>query len=99
MFDAFLDEVRYLKSKGIAVLVVIPPNERQWPYHAAFIAKLRRHTGDDIRLVDFGDPRRWRDLFLPADIRYDDEHMNVRGAAVWSRALAEQASEWMHDLH
>jgi len=99
MFDAFLGLVQYLRSKGIAVLVVMPPNERQWPFHAAFIARLRRCCTNDIRLADFGDASQWRDLFVPASIRYDDEHMNAKGAAIWSRALADRAAEWMNDLH
>jgi hypothetical protein len=99
MLDVFLAQVRALQAKGIAVLVVIPPNVRQWNYHAALIARLRRCCAGDIPLVDFGDPDRWRDLFLPSAIRYDDEHMNAKGADLWSRALADQASEWMDDLH
>lgn len=99
MFDVFLELVRYLRSKGFAVLVVMPPNERQWQFHAAFIARLRRCCASDIPLADFGDAVRWRDLFVPASIRYDDEHMNAKGAAIWSRALADRAAEWMNDLH
>jgi hypothetical protein len=99
MFGDFLDLVRYVRSKNIAVLVVTPPNERQWQFHASFIAKLRRCCANDIPLADFGDAGRWRDLFVPASIRYDDEHMNATGAAIWSRALAEKTAEWMHDLH
>lgn len=99
MFDVFLELVRYLRSKGFAVLVVMPPNERQWQFHAAFIARLRRCCASDIPLADFGDAGQWRDLFVPASIRYDDEHMNAKGAAIWSRALAGRAAEWMNDLH
>ena len=99
MVGVFLDLVRYLRANGIAVLVVMPPNERQWQFHAAFIAKLRRCCAGDIPLADFGDAGQWRDLFVPASIRYDDEHMNATGAAIWSRALADRAAEWMHDLH
>ena len=99
MFDVFLGLVRYLRSKGIAVLVVMPPNERQWQFHAAFIARLRRCCAGDIPLADFGDAGQWRNLFVPASIRYDDEHMNATGAAIWSRALADRAAEWMRDLH
>lgn len=99
MFDVFLRLVASLRSKGAAVLVVMPPNERQWQYHAAFIARLRRCCASDIALADFGDALRWRDLFVPASIRYDDEHMNVKGAAIWSRALADRVAGWISDLH
>src|SRR5205823_3693941 len=99
MVEVFLAQIRFLQAKGIAVLVVIPPNVRQWNYHAALIARLRRCCAIDIPLADFGDPHRWRDLFLPGAIRYDDEHMNAKGADVWSRALADRASEWLDDLH
>jgi hypothetical protein len=99
MFEGFLELVRYLRSRSIAVLVVTPPNERQWQFHAAFIARLRRCCARDIPLADFGDASRWRELFVPASIRYDDEHMNADGAAIWSRALAERTAEWMNDLH
>jgi hypothetical protein len=95
MFDAFLTEVRYLRARGIAVLALVPPNQGQWQYHADFIAKLRQRCGDDIPLLDFGDPGRWRDLFLPAAIRRDDQHMNAAGAARWSEALAGQVATWM----
>ena len=99
MFEEFRDLVRSLRSKGVAVLVVMPPNERQWQFHASFIAKLRRCCANDIPLADFGDAGTWRDLFVPAAIRYDDEHMNASGAAIWSRALAQTAATWIDDLH
>jgi hypothetical protein len=99
MFDAFLDLVRYLRSNGIAVLVVMPPNERQWPFHAAFIAKLRRCCAATFRSPTSATRASGADLFVPASIRYDDEHMNAKGAAIWSRALADRAAEWMNDLH
>ena len=97
MLDLFVAQVNYLRAHGIAVLVVIPPNERQWTYHTAFIARLRRRCGSEIPIVDFGDARRWRDLFVPPAIRYDDEHMNVKGAARWSEALADETAAWMDD--
>ena len=99
MLEDFLDLVRSLRSKGVAVLVVMPPNERQWPFHASFIATLRRCCASDIPLADFGDAGKWRDLFVPASIRYDDEHMNAAGAAIWSRALADTTAKWIDDLH
>lgn len=96
MFAVFLRLVSSLRAKGIEVLVVMPPNERQWQFHASFIDRLRRCCEKDIPLADFGDASRWRDLFVPASIRYDDEHMNAKGAAIWSRALAEEASRDLH---
>ena len=99
MLDVFLAQVNYLRAHDVAVLVVIPPNERQWIYHTAFIARLRRRCGNEIPVVDFGDARRWRDLFVPSAIRYDDEHMNATGAARWSEALADETAAWLNDLH
>jgi hypothetical protein len=90
MFEVLVEQVRFLSDKGIAVMVVIPPNLWMWTYHAAFLTRLRAQCGDDIAFVDFGDAEKWPELFLPADIRSDSAHMNAKGAAVWSKLLADQ---------
>jgi hypothetical protein len=90
MFEVFIEEVRFLRARGIDVLVVIPPNMWEWTYHAAFLIRLRAQCGDDIPFVDFGDAEKWPELFLPPSIRDDAAHMNVKGALVWSKVLADQ---------
>jgi hypothetical protein len=90
MFQVFVDQVRFLRSKGVQVLVVIPPNTWWWHFHVAFIARLHEHCGDEIPFIDFGDEQRWPELFLPPSIREDDSHMNAKGAVIWSKILADQ---------
>ena len=93
MFEVFVEQVRFLRDQGIKVLVVIPPNMWEWTYHVAFLTRLRARCRDDIPFVDFGDPDKWPELFLPPDIRYDNAHMDAKGAVVWSKVLADQFAE------
>jgi len=90
MFDVFVEQVRFLQDHDIKFLVVIPPNVWEWTYHVGFIERLRARCRDDIPFIDFGDFGKWPELFLPPDIRYNNAHMDSKGAAVWSTVLADQ---------
>ena len=90
MFDVFLEQVRFLRSKGIQVLVAIPPNTWAYTFQAALVTKLRERCGNDIPFVDFGDIDKWRELFLPPDTRVNTAHLSPKGAAIWSKAIADE---------
>ena len=90
MFDVFLEQVRFLRSKGIQVLVAIPPNTWAYTFQAALVTKLRERCGNDIPFVDFGDIDKWRELFLPPDTRVNTAHLSLKGAAIWSKAIADE---------
>ena len=89
----FLDIVSYLQHHGVAVLVIEPPNVWYWTADADFIAQFTAACHDQPPLVDFGDARKYRELFLPPEIRYDDAHLNGAGAVIWSRVLAKTFAE------
>jgi hypothetical protein len=93
MFDVLIEQIRFLRSKGIKVLIIIPPNQWEWTFHVALLSKLRTRCRDDVPFVDFGDLEMWPELFLPPNIRYDDAHMNSQGAEIWSKILADQVAK------
>jgi hypothetical protein len=93
MFDVLIEQIRFLRSKGIKVLIIIPPNQWEWTFHVALLSKLRTRCRDDVPFVDFGDLKRWPELFVPPNIRYDDAHMNSQGAEIWSKVLADQVAK------
>jgi len=95
MFDILIEQVRFLRGKGVKVLVATPPNDWAWPFHAALVAKLRTRCQDDVPFVDFGDSEKWPELFLPPDVRLNSAHLSSKGAALWSKALADQFSTFV----
>jgi hypothetical protein len=88
-FNYFARLVSDLQARGVTVLVIQPPSLWHWQTEAAFVAKLRSECPGRA-LIDFGDAQSFQNLFLPAEIRYDDAHMNGRGAVIWSEVLADK---------
>jgi hypothetical protein len=86
----FIDLVSFLHDRGVIVLVVQPPSTWYWEVEAEFVGKFRHRCPAQPPLVDFGDIESFRSLFLPADVRSDNAHMTGRGAAIWSKVLAEK---------
>jgi hypothetical protein len=91
-FGYFARLVLDLQARGVTVLVIQPPSLWHWQTEAAFVAKFRAQCPGQT-LIDFGDAQSFRNLFLPAEIRYDDAHMNGRGAVIWSEVLADRFAE------
>lgn len=84
-FDALRAQYQVARSIGARLVIVVPPMNEGAP------DRLRLHERGDIPdLVDFNSPERYPQLF-EFENRFDEQHLNRRGAEEFSRLFAAEA--------
>lgn len=84
--EIFAAQIAELERARIAAVYLVPATTQALPA----IGALHRR-GELPRLLDFGDPSRYPELYAP-ERRFDTEHLTQEGAELFSRLLAERFS-------
>jgi hypothetical protein len=92
MFAFFTRAIDIARSITPNVIAVEPPSMVHSEYELPFVARLRSSIVRGPPFLDFSDPREYPELFEVGN-RHDGSHLNVRGAVVWSRLLADRFAE------
>jgi hypothetical protein len=81
---------RYVRAKGAELILLRPPQISLWGYASAFAFQIEeRCYSRGPFLFNFGTPKDYPALFDPAN-RFDDDHLNIHGAAIFSRMIADR---------
>jgi hypothetical protein len=80
-----------IERQGARAILVRPPNVGQWSYDASFVRKYRQDCPNGPPLLDFT-PAAFPELY-EGQYHVDGSHLNVRGATIWSKVLADQVGE------
>jgi len=90
--EAVLDQVEWLRARGIRVVYFLPPDPLPIP------ELVRMEQEGLLRgLIRFNDPRAFPDLFRH-DRRYDRRHLNRRGAEELTRAFARRFAAHLREI-
>ena len=81
---ALAAQIAFVRAAGLEAIYVLPPRGEPTPHLSALAAQRALPT-----LLDFSSPDLDPELFA-IDHRFDDQHVNPRGAKVFSRRLAEE---------
>lgn len=93
-FDVFLSLIVRMRERGVATAVLRTPQVVHQKYALSFAAQYRRHCASGPPLMDFGNPRIYPELFAPAN-RIDIDHLNQKGAAIFSAMVANKLADLM----
>ena len=75
-------------AHGAVPIVVAPPSSNDWPVD--IIAWLDRNCAGQLPLrFDLFSPKKYPELWAPEN-RFNSDHLNINGAKIFSRLLAEQ---------
>ncbi|MBV8191824.1 MAG: hypothetical protein JO339_31630 [Alphaproteobacteria bacterium] len=83
--------ITLINAHGARAIVVRPPSLARWGYDVAFVRKYEQACSDGPPLLDFN-PDAYPTLYEGRN-HYDGAHLNVRGAEIWSRILADEVGE------
>lgn len=89
MLDHAIETIRITEARGFRVVVIQPPLLGNWTFAADFVTGFRRRCGAE-RLIDFGDPHEFPDLYQNFEYWHDGGHLSEKGAKVWSKMVAER---------
>jgi hypothetical protein len=82
---AFAGEIA---ARGAVPIVLAPPSFNDWPVH--IIAWLDRNCAGQLPLrLNLFSPKKYPELWAPEN-RFNSDHLNLNGAKIFSRLLADQ---------
>ena len=92
LFSSVTRIIDLIERHGARAIVVRPPSIWMWHYDLSLVRKLKEKCPAGPPVLDFGDPATYPELYERQN-HLDDAHLNTRGAAIWSRILADQIGE------
>ncbi|MBV9220539.1 MAG: hypothetical protein JOY94_14075 [Methylobacteriaceae bacterium] len=92
LLASFMD---FIRSRGASVIILRMPMTAHWNFETSFVARYRSGCADGPPLLDFGDPKEAATFFAPEN-RTDADHLNIRGATLFSRILAERIDDLLN---
>lgn len=92
VFSFVKDIIDLIHANGAMAILVRPPSIGGWQFAQAFVRKYEKLCASGPPLLDFGDPAKYPDLF-EVQTHVDGTHLNLRGATIWSKMLADQIGE------
>lgn len=87
LLNQFTDLIDWVEARGVQVIVVLPPTAWQYVYDASLLLRLRDRCGETLAVLDYGDPQKFPDLFIPEN-HVDPAHLNRSGGILWTEQLA-----------
>ncbi|HEX6885258.1 MAG TPA: hypothetical protein VF530_17930 [Planctomycetota bacterium] len=76
-----------VRAAGATPILLVPPRHQ---VKSSLAAHVRAHL--DVEILEFDDPARYPELYAP-ELRFDLNHLNRDGAALFSRLLAQRHAE------
>ena len=93
-----LSLANYIRAQGAVPVIVTTPQYNPFLMKDV-VAKIAKVCGDrDPLVLDFTSPTKYPALWDPRN-RMDDDHLNIRGAGIYSRLLAEELARTLHAPH
>jgi len=92
LFSSVTSIIDLVERHGARAIMVRPPSIWMWHFDLSLVRKFREKCPAGPPLLDFGDPAAYPELYERRN-HIDDAHLNTRGAAIWSRILADQIGE------
>ncbi|MFZ2005605.1 MAG: hypothetical protein WAV02_11000 [Stellaceae bacterium] len=94
-----LSLARYIQAHGaVPVIVTTPQYINFWLTHD-LAAKIAQLCGErDPPVLDFTSPTQYAALWDPQN-RMDDDHLNIRGAGIYSQLLAQELARTLREPH
>jgi hypothetical protein len=86
----------FIQKKGAEAILLRAPITAGWDLDGDLIRKIRERCPDGLPILDYGDPKAYPALWKPAN-RRDGDHFNTRGAALWTRMIAERIADMEAD--
>lgn len=89
----------YIRAQGAVPVIVTMPQYANFFLTHDLVAKITQVCGDrDPPVLDFTSPTKYPALWDQRN-RMDDDHLNIRGAGIFSRLLAQELARTLHEAH
>lgn len=93
-----LSLARFIRGQGAVPIIVATPQYNPF-VTKDFLAKLAQVCGDrGPAVLDFTSPAKYSTLFDPEN-RMDTDHLNIRGAGIYSQLLAQELARTLDASH
>jgi hypothetical protein len=79
--------IERVRAAGATPILLVPPRHQ---VRSSLADHVREHL--DVEILEFDDPARYPELYVP-ELRFDLNHLNRDGAALFSRLLARRFAE------